>query len=681
MFKRIMIACLIAAPAPLIAQNSPSRAVASGPQTSQGGSAERFGARESVTDVDISPDGTKVLYLSPGQGRSTNVYVQNLSGGNPQAVIRSDGNPERLAWCRFVSDSRIICRVIALVNMESMLVPFSRLLALDVDGGNVQSLGQRASSWDGGIRQYDGDIMDWMPGQDGRILMSRQYVPEVGRGTGSLISRTAEGLGVDRIDTRSLRTSQVERPNPAAASYLADGGEIRIMGSQPVRGRTGLDAGRTDYFYRLQGASSWQSFSSFDADGEGMLPIAIDGAINAVYVLKKLDGRQALYLVKLDGTMASELVYANPRVDVDNVVRVSRGSRVIGVTFAEEKRRTVYFDPEYEALARSLGRAIPNLPLIDFVGASQDNRTLLIHAGADNDPGRYFIFNRANNNLNAIILVRPELENVRLASVRPVTYPASDGTSIPGYLTLPPNAEGRNLPAVVLPHGGPSARDEWGFDWLAQYLANQGYAVLQPNYRGSAGYGDAWLQSNGFQGWRTSIGDVTAGARWLASQGIADVNRLAIVGWSYGGYAALQAGVVDPDLFKAIVAIAPVTDLQQLRNDARDFTSARNVSEFIGSGPHVTEGSPARQAARVKAPVILFHGDRDLNVRVVHSRMMDSALRSAGGQSQLSIFPGLEHDLDNSDARVEMLRSIGAFLGRTIGGSNGAASPATAGSQ
>ena len=112
------------------------------------------------------------------------------------------------------------------------------------------------------------------------------------------------------------------------------------------------------------------------------------------------------------------------------------------------------------------------------------------------------------------------------------------------------------LPAVLLPHGGPSARDEWGFDWLAQYLANQGYAVLQPNYRGSAGYGDAWLQRNGFQGWRTSIGDVTDGARWLVAQGIADADRLAIVGWSYGGYAALQAGVTEPGLFKALVAIA-----------------------------------------------------------------------------------------------------------------------------
>src|SRR5205085_1564908 len=152
------------------------------------------------------------------------------------------------------------------------------------------------------------------------------------------------------------------------------------------------------------------------------------------------------------------------------------------------------------------------LPLIDFGSTSADGNLVVVHAGSDNDPGRYFIFNRATHNLNEIMLDRPQLENVPLATVRAVTYPAADGVEVPPYLTLPPGREARGLPAVVLPHGGPSARDVWGFDWLAQFLANQGYAVLQPNYRGSAGYGDQWLQQNGFRSWRTSIGDITAGA-------------------------------------------------------------------------------------------------------------------------------------------------------------------------
>jgi len=190
--------------------------------------------------------------------------------------------------------------------------------------------------------------------------------------------------------------------------------------------------------------------------------------------------------------------------------------------------------------------------------------------------------------------------------------------------------------------------------------------VLAANYRGTAGYGDQWLRQNGFRGWRTSIGDITAGARWLAAQGIADPGRMAIVGWSYGGYAALQAGATEPDLFKAIVAIAPVTDLQQIKDDARLFTIARNVAEYVGSGPHIAEGSPLTNASRITAPVLLFHGDRDLNVLVGHSRRMHDALRDRGRTSELVVFPRLEHDLADGSAREQMLERIRTFLAAAL---------------
>ncbi len=166
-----------------------------------------------------------------------------------------------------------------------------------------------------------------------------------------------------------------------------------------------------------------------------------------------------------------------------------------------------------------------------------------------------------------------------------------------------------------MPHGGPSARDEWGFDWLAQFFASRGYAVLQPNYRGSAGYGDAWYQKNGFQSWRTAIGDVNDAGRWLVAQGIADPAKLAIVGWSYGGYAALQSDVLDPSLFKAVVAIAPVTDLATLRPGQRDFTNYRRGAQLHRHRAACrAKARPLRMPARSSAPVLLFHGDKDLNV-------------------------------------------------------------------
>jgi dipeptidyl aminopeptidase/acylaminoacyl peptidase len=627
--------------------------------------ADHYGVRESVEHIDISPDGTRVVYLQPGPGRSTDLFIAAIAGGTaPQRVLRADGDPERLRWCNFVSNERLICQVTGMNNDAGILVPFSRLISIDTAGQNLTMLGQTDSFYDARLRQFDAEIVDWLGGRENAVLMARDYVPEAGR-IGTRMVRNDDGLGVDRVDVRTLRSSRIEPPNPHAGSYISDGrGNIRIMSVPSVRSSSGQLGTRTGFLYRTADDRDWHELGSYDsATNEGMIPLAVDPTLNVAYVLKKLDGRSALYRVKLDRSLATELVYANPQVDVDGVVRASRGQHVIGVTFAEEQRQIVYFDTDYGNLARSLGRAIPNLPLVNFGTDSADGQRVLIHAGSDADAGRYFVYDRGNRNLTEILMVRPQLESAPAATVRSVTYPAADGVNVPAYLTLPPGSTGRNLPAVILPHGGPAARDEWGFDWLAQYLAHQGYAVLQPNYRGSAGFGDQWLQRNGFRSWRTSIGDITAGARWLAAQGIADANRLAIVGWSYGGYAALQAGVTEPGLFKAIVAIAPVTDLQQAKDDFRNYTVSSNVSEYIGSGPHIAEGSPLRHVAAITAPVLLFHGDRDLNVPVIHSRRMDSALHDAGKRSELTVFRGLEHDLADSQARVQMLRRIGTFLG------------------
>jgi dipeptidyl aminopeptidase/acylaminoacyl peptidase len=260
------------------------------------------------------------------------------------------------------------------------------------------------------------------------------------------------------------------------------------------------------------------------------------------------------------------------------------------------------------------------------------------------------------------------LAGVKLGEVKPVSYPAADGTMIPGYLTLPPGSDGKNLPTIVMPHGGPSARDEWGFDWLSQFFVNRGYAVLQPNFRGSSGYGESWFQDNGFKSWKTAVGDVNDAGRWLVSQGIADPSRLAIVGWSYGGYAALQSAVLSPDLFKGIVAVAPVTDLETLRSEYRYMASRRLAEDFIGTGPHIVEGSPARNVDRFTAPVLMFHGDRDLNVDIGESRLMESKLKAAGKRVDFIAYKGLDHYLNDSDVRTAMLTRMDEFLRASFAG-------------
>lgn len=629
--------------------------------------AAAFGARGAVSAPDLSPDGNSILYLTPGPGPATAAVITNLMTGKTQVVAQSNGQPESFDWCRFASSDRVVCRISAMTNQGNLLVGFGRLLTMRTDGSDAKLLGKSRSAYAERMSQFDASIIDWLGGNSGEVLMVRDNVADANK-LNTRIVREKSGLGVDRVDVEKLKSNSVEPPRDdqrnQTSGYMTDGqGTVRLMSVAEFTPQ-GYLSGRVRYAYRAPGDREWQELVPYEQ--EDFQPLAIDAGLNRLYALKKRNGRNALYGITLGQGVTETLIAENPRVDVDGVVRFGDGQRVIGYTFAEEKRHAVYFDPEFKTLAASLAKAIPQLPLVDFIDSSADGQKLLIRAGSDTDPGRYYLFDRAKKTLNETMLERPKLEGRKLAGVKSVSISAG-GVSIPAYLTLPPGKEAKGLPSVILPHGGPSSRDEWAFDWLPQFLAARGYAVLQPQYRGSAGFGDAWLNENGFRNWRTSIGDVTASAKWLAEQGIADPNKLAIVGWSYGGYAALQSAAVEPSLYKAVVAIAPVTDLQKLKDESADYTNHRLVEKIVGSGPHVAEGSPLRNAAAIQAPVLLVHGDMDSNVRYDHSADMNKALTSAGKTSELLTYEGLDHYLDDSNARTQMLTRIGELLDRTIG--------------
>ncbi len=624
--------------------------------------ADNFGAREDIESISLSPSGTHIAYVAPTQGQGSRLFVVDLASGESRQTTAVDGRTQRLDGCNWVSDQRLVCVVFGLSDSPGQVVAVSRLVAIDAGGGNVRVLGQTDTAYQRFVNLWGGRVIDWLPGQEGEVLLGQYFVPEQRPGT--TIERRERGFGVVRVDTRNLSTRRVEQGRLHAAQYISDGrGNIRIMGMQPPRGETGMTGEVINYSYRRVGSNDWEPLGSYNViSRQGLFPSAVDPALNVAYVFERTDGRLVLFRVALDGSGRREQVAAHERVDVDDLIRIGRSRRVVGASFATETRQTIYFDAELRTLAERLSRALPGLPLVRVIDASQDESKLLILAGSDTDPGRYYVYDKATRRLNEIMLARPQLEGVQLAQVRPISYPAADGTMVPAYLTLPPGSNGRGLPAIVLPHGGPSARDEWGFDWLVQFYANRGYAVLQPNFRGSEGYGDAWFQRNGFQSWRIAIGDVSDAGRWLVREGIADPAKLAVVGWSYGGYAALQSAVVDPDLFKAVVAIAPVTDLNLLKEESRGWSDFRLNRDFIGSGPHIREGSPAQNAASIRVPVLMFHGDLDRNVGVLQSRTMNDRLRDAGRQSELVVFPGLDHYIQDSAARTQMLRRSDAFL-------------------
>jgi len=683
--------------------------------------AAAFGALESIRMAALSSDGKRLVYVGAGAPAGTVAAVLDLETGVAKQIARADGNPFSFLSCGWSAGDRIVCSLFGQDEFSSVPVPLFRTLAMDADGKNQLYLGQKDTMEQMGMRLSDGKVVDWLKGDDGAVLMTRSYMPE--QTTGKLLARKQEGLGVDLIDTRTGKVmQQLERPGRDVVEYLSDGaGNIRVMttnqvvdqlnaqGTRPAiesgysggtrsivragdgtavptapaaAGRMMLPTVRTElrqgrsfqrgvnkHHYRLPDDRFWRPLGSYTFDGStgrggrGMTPLAVDPHTNSVYVLETLDGRAALYRITLDASMKRELVYANKNVDVDGVVRVGRSGRVIGASYSTDRHEVEFFDPDYQKIHAMLERALPKTPLIEFMGASADERKLVIRAGSDVEPGNWYVYDRASKSLGLVSPERPALVGIALSPVKAITYPAADGTPIPAYLTLPPGIDDpKNLPAIVMPHGGPDDRDRWGFQWQAQYFAHRGFVVLQPNFRGSAGYGEDWFANNGFRSWQVAVGDVCDGARWLASQGLADATKIAVFGWSYGGYAALQANVLDADLFKAVIAVAPISDLGLLKSRSRVFANAQVQSDYIGNGPHVKAGSPAQNPQPFKAPVLLFHGDADLNVDVSQSRVMDRELRQAGKSSKLIVYPKLAHDLYDGAARADLLRQSDAFL-------------------
>lgn len=626
-----------------------------------------FGARESVTSAALSPDGRTMSFLAPMAGQGNALFTVPVDGSaQPRRVLVASGEPERLTRCDWVSNDRLVCNVFTVRDEAGYKVGINRQVAVDAIGGNAKMVSQRDAENAWYFSGYGGSVLDLLPGQDGAVLMVRWRVPE--SKAGSLIVKREEGLAVERVDTRTLQTKSVVAPIENASEYITDGaGNVRIVGISDKTAEY-FNTGIIRYKYRPQSGGLWKDLASYNyLTYEGFNPFAVDPAENVVYGLQKENGRFALVKRALDGSNAVTQVFSHPEVDVDGPIRLGRKQRIIGVSYATDRRYAHYFDPALARLSASLAKALPGSPVISFEGASDDEQRLLIRAGSDVDPGRYYLLDRATKQMRPLLLTRPELDGYKLATVQSVQVKAADGALIPAYLTLPPGSSGKGLPAIVMPHGGPQARDEWGFDWLAQYFAHKGYAVLQPNFRGSAGYGEEWFEENGFKSWKIAIGDVTDSGRWLVSQGIADPSKLAILGWSYGGYAALQSGVVAPDLFKAIVAIAPVTDLAELRKEFIRTSAQRVMRDWIGTGPHLQEGSPAQHAAAIKAPVMLFHGDLDQNVKALESKLMEDKLRAAGKSVQLTIYPKLDHGLDDSAVRADMLGKSDAFLRTTLG--------------
>ena len=629
--------------------------------------AKAFGTRPAAWGAQLSPDGERILYLTPVGTIGTAVVVADIASGATKVVLGGQTNTVQPGWCHWKSDKRLVCLLYGVTNATEDRLGFTRVMAIDADGNNPKTLGQRSNSRTQGIIQDSGRVIDWLPDDPDHVLMQVSLAQETTIGT--RLANNDPGTSVQRVNVGTARLETVEAGKTNIINFETDNhGAVRLMASVATA-NTGYVQDKVHYFYRTKTSKDWRAAGEASLDGYSMLSYdGFDESGDALLARKFVDGRLALFRMAADGsTTPDALIFAHPNVDVDGVLRIGKYQRPVAATYVVDGNALEFFDPALRKLSTALSKALPGNPEVDVLDESWDGSKKLVFAGSDVDPGRYYRFNTATKELGELIALRPQLASLTLARVEPISFAAKDGTIIAGYITFPPGRDRKNLPAIVMPHGGPSARDQWGFDWFAQFFAQLGYVVLQPNYRGSAGYGEGYYAKNGFKSWPIAIADIDDGARWMAAKGYADPKRTAIVGWSYGGYAALQAAITDPGLYKAVVAIAPVTDLQAFKDFARRFTNYQRVVEFVGDGPLTISGSPARNAKAIQAPVLMFHGNQDINVDIGQSRLMESALSSAGKQHELIVYPGLDHQLDDSSARADMLGRAAAFLAANMG--------------
>jgi dienelactone hydrolase len=327
-----------------------------------------------------------------------------------------------------------------------------------------------------------------------------------------------------------------------------------------------------------------------------------------------------------------------------------------------------YFDPLLKKLSDLLPKLMGEAYHIRFVDFAEDPRKMILYGESASDAGTYYFFDAAKGELSSLAHNYTNLPPEWLTEKQPITYKAADGLEIHGYLTLPPRKDPKNLPLIVVPHGGPQLRDYGDFDWQAQVLASRGYAVLQPNFRGSSGYGKAFVEA-GYGEWGKKMQtDLSDGVRHLVKQGLVDPKRVAILGASYGGYAALAGATLDAGVYNCVVSIAGVSDAKsmidfELSNSASlDSPRVLYWKQFMGDPKLYDEISPARQADKAYCPILLIHGTDDTVVPIDQSRRMESALKKAGKPVEFVTYKGQDHWETVGSSRIEMMKAALTFL-------------------
>lgn len=606
-----------------------------------------FAALPFVEDVDLSPDGTHIAGLF-GIAGEQRIMMMSMLGDRSKRVLVAVPDQTQVAWIRWVGNDNIIVGLSALMPVEADRWYISRVIGINRGTGKITRL-----LWDSG-GQNASDVL-WIP-SDGstEILVAAQN---------SIYGSDPEFWpAVYRVDVTTARKRIVERPRANIVDWGSDHlGQIRFgIGYRDASTRSTL-------LFRSHGEGSLRVIDSarLAAEEELTIPFHFVPGSNNGFVIKEIEGgRSAVVEIDIPTGKAVRTVYAADDVDVESVLLASNGAKLLGVRTSDRSTPLRWIDPAIAAHQKTLEAASPQSK-VRIESLSADQSKMLVRFSTPDNPGLLFYFDAATGDLLKLAAMNDMIGGKRLSRGRMVQYKARDGLEIEGVLTMPRGRRDKNLPFIVMPHGGPWGHDELAYDYWAQFLAERGYAVLQPNFRGSTGYGAAFEKAGQGQLGFAMQDDVTDGVHWAVKEGIADPKRVCIVGGSYGGYAAMWGTVKDPDLYRCAISINGVANL---RREVNDFGGLMRERLYRGQWEKMTPDfaavSPINAIARIKAPLLLIHGKKDVTVDHGQSARMYSAMTKAGKTVEFVSVPLADHFFTRQADRMTLLTSIETFLAK-----------------
>ena len=631
---------------------------------------EAFGNLPDIVQPKISPDGKHFAAIQAVNGRPAAVIyeVGAPPGTKPTILPASDAVVESIDW---VKNDRLVIRLKTneRVVHDNRLRTWMRTVSVKPDGtGTVLLLKDfiflRNNTEDSYIVDKDLDDPDtiYMPLFVPNMVVKGQFEYHDPYEDLRLdLLKVNAGTGEGHTFAQGLFTS---------ADWVMDG-------HGHIMARVELTLHPLQQHINVYRGGEWVPSGDYDASEDnnaGVTGLSEDGS---ALVVQSHRGLPTLSLVRHELATGEEktVLFSDPNYDISAAIHDEWTGRVIGVTYAADQYEFKYFDDARQTLQTSLEKTFPNMSVHATSMDGSMNRVIVATQNPRTPPTYYFL-DRTTHQASKIGTAYPHLTTADLGEMKPYPYAARDGLRIPAYLTLPPGKTPKKLPTIIMPHGGPDARDIMGFDWWAQFLANRGYAVLQPNYRGSSGYGRKFTEA-GLHQWGLKMqDDVSDGVKQLIVDGIADPKRICIVGASYGGYAALAGATFTPDLYACAMSFAGVSDLNEFvfqeRSDtgqdsqAYSFWVSRVGSDF-DDRTKLKATSPDLHADQVKCPILLMHGEGDTTVRIKQSELEYAALKEAGKDVQFIHFAGEDHYLNLGDTRIRMLKELEKFLAQHIG--------------